>query len=190
MMNKISSCLKWTWSGGPSPGLCHATMTEVAPPVASVVRSTSMSRPKGLIDNACLGVTTAGCSGVRASMGAVSFYLVQRSCRRNLSRVHIISRTAGSPSEVEAEPPHPAVGGAAGRAPAKPVVPPLLGDGDRPRVLRPLPRHAGRGGSCRASDRPGPRRAARRGADELPHSAAQFPVWRTDCQVHGCEPGG
>src|SRR5262245_27627275 len=37
MMNKISSCLKWTWSGGPSPGLCHATMTEVAPPVASVV---------------------------------------------------------------------------------------------------------------------------------------------------------
>src|SRR5215471_14280361 len=72
MMNKISSCLKWTWSGGPSPGLCHATMTEVAPPVASVVRSTSMSRPKGLIDNACLGVTTAGCSGVRASMNVVS----------------------------------------------------------------------------------------------------------------------
>src|SRR6516165_3406726 len=68
MMNKISSCLKCIWLGGPSPGLCHATMTEVAPPVASVVRSTSMSRPKGLIDNACLGVTTVGCSGVRASM--------------------------------------------------------------------------------------------------------------------------
>jgi len=47
-------------------------MTEVAPPVASVVRRTSMSRPKGLIDNACLGVTTAGCSGVRGSMYAVS----------------------------------------------------------------------------------------------------------------------
>src|SRR5215468_1576243 len=31
MMNKNSSCLKWTWSGGPSPGLCHATMTDVAP---------------------------------------------------------------------------------------------------------------------------------------------------------------
>src|SRR5215831_9750135 len=72
MMNKISSCLKWTWSGGPSPGLCHATMTEVAPPVASVARSTCMSRPKGLIDNACLGVTTAGCSGVRACMDVVS----------------------------------------------------------------------------------------------------------------------
>src|SRR5262249_59405338 len=72
MMNKISSCLKWTWLGGPSPGLCHATMTEVAPPVASVVRSTFMSRPKGLIDNACLGVTTAGCSGVRACMDVVS----------------------------------------------------------------------------------------------------------------------
>src|SRR6516164_4854813 len=68
MMNKISSCLKWTWPGGPSPGLCHAMMTEVAPPVASVVRSTSMSRPKGLIDNACVGVTTTGCNGVRASM--------------------------------------------------------------------------------------------------------------------------
>src|SRR5262252_1005346 len=72
MMNKISSCLKCRWLGGPSPGLCHATMTEVAPPVASVVRSTSMSRPKGLIDNACLGVTTAGCSGVRACMDVVS----------------------------------------------------------------------------------------------------------------------
>src|SRR5215813_67629 len=94
------------------------------------------------------------------------------------------------PSEVEAEPPHPAIGGAAGRAPVKPVVPPLLGDGDRPRVLRPLPRHAGRGGSRRTSDRPGPLRAARRRADELPHSFAQFPVWRTDCQVHGREPGG
>src|SRR6516225_8727175 len=34
--------------------------------------STSLSRPKGLIDNACLGVTTAGCNGVRASMDAVS----------------------------------------------------------------------------------------------------------------------
>src|SRR5262249_30978358 len=62
----------WTWLGGPSPGLCHATMTEAAPPVASVVRSTSMSRPKGLIDNACLGVTTAGCNGVCASMDVVS----------------------------------------------------------------------------------------------------------------------
>src|SRR5215469_9277865 len=72
MMNKISSCLKWTWSGGPSPGLCHAMMTEVAPPVASVVRSTSMSRPKGLIDNACLGATMAGCSGVRAFAEDVS----------------------------------------------------------------------------------------------------------------------
>src|SRR5262249_23538110 len=72
MMNKISSCLKCRWLGGPSPGLCHATMTEVAPPVASVVRSTSMSRPNGLIDNACLGVTTAGCSGVRAFMDIVS----------------------------------------------------------------------------------------------------------------------
>src|SRR6516164_11300663 len=72
MMNKISSCLKCIWLGGPSPGLCHATMTEVAPPVASVVRSTSMSRPKGLIDNACLGVTTAGCNGVCASMDVVS----------------------------------------------------------------------------------------------------------------------
>src|SRR5215470_17362733 len=96
MMNKISSCLKWTWSGGPSPGLCHATMTEVAPPVASVVRSTSMSRPKGLIDNACLGVTTAGCNGVRASMDVVShsfttFYLVRRSWhRRKLSHVPMI----------------------------------------------------------------------------------------------------
>src|SRR5215471_3204503 len=72
MMNKISSCLKCRWLGGPSPGLCHATMTEVAPPVASVVRSTSMSRPKGLIDNACLGVTTAGCNGVCASMDVLS----------------------------------------------------------------------------------------------------------------------
>jgi hypothetical protein len=30
-------------------GLCHATMTEVAPPVAPVVSCTSMSMPKGLI---------------------------------------------------------------------------------------------------------------------------------------------
>src|SRR6516225_3749946 len=109
--------------------------------------------------------------------------------RRRSWRVRRRRPDAG-PSEVEAEPPHPAVGGAAGRAPVKPVVPPLLGDGDRPRVLRPLPRHAGRGGSRRTSDRPGPLRAARRRADELPHSFAQFPVWRTDCQVHGREPGG
>src|SRR5215472_18971920 len=60
------------------------------------------------------------------------------------------------PSEVEAESPHPADGGAAGRAPAQPVVSSLLGDRDRPRVLRPLRRHAGRGRSRRASDRPGP----------------------------------
>src|SRR5260370_745099 len=33
---------------------------------------TSMSRPKGLIDNACLDVTTTGCTGDRASMDAVS----------------------------------------------------------------------------------------------------------------------
>ena len=72
MMNKNSSCLKWIWSGGPSPGLCHAAMTDVAPQVASVVSSTSMSRPKGLIDNACLGVTTAGCNGVGAFLYVVS----------------------------------------------------------------------------------------------------------------------
>src|SRR5215831_13190131 len=81
MMNKISSCLKWTWSGGPSPDLCHATMTEVAPPVASVVRSTSMSRPKGLIDDACLGVTTAGCSGVGASMCCLQFFTTGQEIR-------------------------------------------------------------------------------------------------------------
>src|SRR5215469_11492537 len=85
MMNKISSCLKWTWSGGPSPGLCHAMMTEVAPPVASVVRSTSMSRPKGLIDNACLGATTTGCSGVLTSMDDVS--RSSRSARVGMSRI-------------------------------------------------------------------------------------------------------
>jgi hypothetical protein len=36
-------------SGGPSPGLCHAMSTAMAPPVASVVRSTFMLRPKALI---------------------------------------------------------------------------------------------------------------------------------------------
>ena len=31
-----------------------------------------MSRPKGLIDNACLGATTTGWSGLRAFMDVVS----------------------------------------------------------------------------------------------------------------------
>src|SRR6516165_11034239 len=60
-------------------------MTEVAPPVASVVRSTSMSRPKGLIDNACLGATTTGCSEVLTSMDDVS--RSSRSARVGMSRI-------------------------------------------------------------------------------------------------------
>src|SRR5215831_8782614 len=60
-------------------------MTELAPPVASVVRSTSMSRPKGLIDNACLGVTMAGCSGVRAFAEDVSSS--SRPARAGMSRI-------------------------------------------------------------------------------------------------------
>src|SRR5215471_17509625 len=60
-------------------------ITEVAPPVASVVRSTFMSRPKGLIDNACLGVTIAGCSGVRAFAEDVSSS--SRSARAGMSRI-------------------------------------------------------------------------------------------------------
>src|SRR5262245_34222930 len=63
-MKNISSWPKWTWSGGPSPGLCHAMRTEIAPPVASVVRSTFMSRPKGVIGNPCSGLITVACSGV------------------------------------------------------------------------------------------------------------------------------
>src|SRR5260221_9674407 len=62
-MKNVSSWLKWTWSGGPSPGLCHAMRTEMAPPVASVVRSTFMSRPKGLIGSACSGLVMTACSG-------------------------------------------------------------------------------------------------------------------------------
>jgi len=57
--------LKWTWSGGP-PGLCHATMTEVAPPVASVVRSTSMSRPKAKIESRLIGGLRPGRMGLAA----------------------------------------------------------------------------------------------------------------------------
>src|SRR5262245_25027924 len=62
-MKNISSWLKWTWSPGPSPGLSHATRTDMAPPVASVERSTFMSRPKGLIDRACSGLTIVACNG-------------------------------------------------------------------------------------------------------------------------------
>src|SRR5215470_6297819 len=62
-MKNISSWLKWTWSGGPSPGLCHPMRTEMAPPVASVVRSTFTSRPKGLIRSACSGLTMVAWSG-------------------------------------------------------------------------------------------------------------------------------
>src|SRR5215468_6125649 len=82
-MKKISSWLKWTWSGGPSPGLCHAIRTEVAPPVASVERSTFMSRPNGLIDSACSGLTMVACKGdVLAPFLLASFGLVnwRRDC--------------------------------------------------------------------------------------------------------------
>src|SRR5215472_6359019 len=62
-MKNISSWLKWTWSGGPSPGLCHPMRTEMAPPVASVESSTFMSRPNALIGSACSGLTMAACKG-------------------------------------------------------------------------------------------------------------------------------
>jgi hypothetical protein len=47
----------------PSPGPWHAVMTEMAPRVASVVRGTFTSRPKGLIGSACSGLTMVARSG-------------------------------------------------------------------------------------------------------------------------------
>src|SRR5262249_50858715 len=61
-MKNSSSWLEWTWSGGPSPGLSHPMMTETAPPAASLVRSTLMSKPKALIGGACSGLTMVACS--------------------------------------------------------------------------------------------------------------------------------
>src|SRR5262245_1912648 len=61
-MKNISSWLKWTWYGGHSPVLCHPMRTEMAPPVASLERSTFMSRSKGFIVSASSGLTMRGCN--------------------------------------------------------------------------------------------------------------------------------
>src|SRR5262249_8638639 len=73
-MKKTWSWLKWTWSGGPSPGLCQAMITAVAPPVASVVSSTFMLRPKALIIGASSGGTMTG--GNVEGLACIFFLLV------------------------------------------------------------------------------------------------------------------
>src|SRR5262245_6616801 len=75
-MKNSSSWLEWTWSGGPSPGLSHPMMTETAPPAASLVRSTLMSKPKALIGSACSGLTMVACSEGLAFMLSPLFGLV------------------------------------------------------------------------------------------------------------------
>ena len=71
---------------------------------------------------------------------------------------------------------------------SKPVTPEAISNkpGQRGKILQLSDVHRAPPEACRR----GVGRLTRRGADELPCRAAQFPVWRTDCQVHGREPGG
>src|SRR5215510_10099256 len=82
-MKNTSSWLKWTWSGGPSPVLCHPMRTEMAPAVDSVVRRTFKSSPKALSGSTCSGLTMVACGDVwRAFM--LSPVVMRASLPRNV----------------------------------------------------------------------------------------------------------
>src|SRR5215510_4809257 len=58
---------------GPSPGLCHATITDMAPAVSSVVSRTFMSKLKGLMAGTCSGAAMTGWRGaIRVSISLYS----------------------------------------------------------------------------------------------------------------------